>query len=82
MEVTSVLAEGVKRTGFELITKPELNIVAFRSHKIPVEEIARHLKEKGWAVSLASYPRSIRIIVMPHIKLEHIETFIEDLNQI
>ena len=82
MEITHILAEGVEKAGFELITRPELNIVAFRSSKIPVEELAQKLEDKGWAVSLASYPRAIRIIVMPHLKLEHIRAFIDDLNQI
>ncbi len=82
MEITHKLAEGVKEAGFELVTEPELNIVPFTSSKITVEEIARKLENKGWAVSLASYPRAIRIIVMPHLKLEHIEMFINDLNQI
>lgn len=79
MEITSILAEGVEKAGFELITRPELNIVAFRSSETPVEEIARRLENKGWAVSMASYPRAIRIIVMPHLKLEHIEAFLADL---
>ncbi|MDD3754086.1 MAG: tyrosine decarboxylase MfnA [Methanobacterium sp.] len=82
MEITHILAEGVEKAGFELITRPELNIVAFRSSKIPVEELAQKLEDKGWAVSLASYPRAIRIIVMPHLKLEHIRAFIDELNQI
>lgn len=82
MEITSILAEGVERAGFDLITRPELNIVAFRSSRIPVEEIARRLEDKGWAVSMASYPRAIRIIVMPHLKLEHIEAFLADLVEI
>ena len=33
MEITYILAEGVEKAGFELITHPELNIVAFRSSK-------------------------------------------------
>ena len=82
MEITSILAEGVTRAGYELITEPELNIVAFRSQNIPVEEIARKLEGKGWAVSMASYPKAIRIIVMPHLKLEHIEAFLADLSEI
>ncbi|HHY00291.1 MAG TPA: tyrosine decarboxylase MfnA [Methanothermobacter sp.] len=82
MEITHILAEGVEKAGFELITRPELNIVAFRSSQIPVEELAQKLEDKGWAVSLASYPRAIRIIVMPHLKLEHIRAFIDDLKQI
>lgn len=82
MEITNILADGVKKAGFELVTRPELNIVAFSSSEIPVEEIALRLEDRGWAVSLASYPKAIRIIVMPHLKLEHIEAFIDDLIQI
>lgn len=82
MEITHILAEGVERAGFVLVTRPELNIVAFNSKDIPIEEIARRLEDKGWAVSLASYPRAIRIIVMPHLKLEHIEAFLVDLEAI
>jgi tyrosine decarboxylase / aspartate 1-decarboxylase len=82
MEITSILADGIQKAGFELITQPELNIVAFRSSEMSVEEIAQRLEEKGWAVSMAAYPKAIRIIVMPHLKLEHIEMFIDDLNQI
>ncbi len=82
MEITSILAEGVEKAGFNLVTRPELNIVAFNSANIPVEKIARMLEDKGWAVSMASYPKAIRIIVMPHLKLEHIEAFLADLNEI
>jgi tyrosine decarboxylase/aspartate 1-decarboxylase len=82
MEITSILAEGVEKAGFDLVTRPELNIVAFRSSEISLNELARMLENKGWAVSLASYPRAIRIIVMPHIKLEHVKQFLADLNEI
>ncbi len=82
MEITHKLAEGVREAGFELVTTPELNIVPFYSPEIPAKEIARRLEDKGWAVSLASYPRAIRVIVMPHLKEEHINAFIKDLNQI
>ena len=82
MEVTSILAEGVKNAGFELVTEIELNIVAFRSKTMPVEEIARKLEDKGWAVSMASYPKAIRIIVMPHLTEKHVESFLKDLSEI
>jgi len=82
MEITYKLAEGVKEAGFELVTEPELNIVPFYSPDIPVKEIARRLEAKGWAVSLASYPQAIRVIVMPHLKEEHIDSFLEDLRTI
>lgn len=82
MEVTRLLADGIKEIGMELVTEPELNLVAFRSDKMSVEEIASKLEDRGWAVSISSYPKAIRIIVMPHIKKEHIIEFIADLRQI
>jgi tyrosine decarboxylase/aspartate 1-decarboxylase len=82
MELTSLLAEGIVKVGFELVTPPQLNIVAFRSNKLSVENISHRLEDKGWAVSIASYPKSIRIIVMPHLKREHIEKFLLDLELI
>ncbi len=82
MELTRLLAQGVKESGFLLVTEPQLNIVAFNSMDMTVLEIADRLKEKGWAVSISSYPQAIRIIVMPHLKMEHIKAFLMDLREI
>lgn len=82
MEITDLLACGVEKAGFNLVTQPQLNIVAFTCEKLSVWEIADRLEEKGWAVSVSSYPQAVRIIVMPHVKKEHIKSFIEDLNEI
>jgi len=82
MDVTHKLAEGIEEAGFELVTEPELNIVPFRSRNMSVEELAQQLEKRGWAVSLATYPRSIRIIVMPHLKIEHINDFLKVLKTI
>jgi tyrosine decarboxylase / aspartate 1-decarboxylase len=79
MDVTKMLYDGVIESGFDPITEPQLNIVAFRSKEISVDEIAERLENLGWAVSKSSYPRAIRVIVMPHIKENHIKTFINDL---
>jgi tyrosine decarboxylase/aspartate 1-decarboxylase len=82
MELTKFLAQGIKDTGFQLITEPQLNIVAFTGEGIAPCDIAKLLDEKGWAVSIASHPKSVRIIVMPHVKEEHIRAFLEDLKDI
>ena len=82
MEHTRLLAQGVKDSGFILVTEPQLNIVAFNSREMTVWEIADRLKERGWAVSISSYPQAIRIIVMPHLNKEHIESFLTDLREI
>ena len=70
MEVTKLLYRGIIDSGYEVVTEPQLNIVAFKSKKIAVDDLAERLANLGWAVSKSSYPRAIRIIVMPHIKEE------------
>lgn len=82
MEITKLLYEGIIESGFEMVTEPQLNIVAFKSKDISVDELARRLENLGWAVSKSSYPRAIRVIVMPHIKEKHVKAFIEDLKSL
>lgn len=79
MELTHFLAEGIEKAGFELITEPELNIVAFRSSILSVDDISQGMVDKGWLPSISAYPKAIRIIIMPHIKKEHLENFLADL---
>ena len=82
MELTQLLASGIQDAGFQLVTEPQLNIVAFRGDKMSVWDIAEQLEDKRWAVSISSYPQAIRIIVMPHLKQEHIDAFLKDLKEI
>ncbi len=82
METTDMLYRGIIEAGYNVVTEPELNIVAFESDKMSVDEIAEGLEKFGWAVSISSYPRAIRIIVMPHVKKEHVKTFLEDLKSL
>lgn len=79
MNITWMLYKGVVEAGFKPVTKPQLNIVAFKSDDMSTDEIAKRLKELGWAVSISSHPKAIRIIVMPHIKEEHVKSFLKDL---
>ncbi len=82
MEVTKLLYQGLIDSGYEVVTEPQLNIVAFRSYDISVDELAEKLENLGWAVSKSSYPRAIRIIVMPHIKENHVNILLADLKRI
>lgn len=82
MEITKLLYNGIIESGFEVVTGPQLNIVAFKSKKVSVDELAYKLENLGWAVSKSSYPSAIRVIVMPHIKEEHVKEFIEDLKSL
>ncbi len=82
MEITDFLARGLLKQGFELVSPPELNIVAFNSSKISAHELASRLDKMGWAVSVSSCPPAIRIVLMPHIRREHMVEFLDDLKNI
>ncbi|MDP3035789.1 MAG: tyrosine decarboxylase MfnA [Methanobacteriaceae archaeon] len=82
MEITDFLARNLVKAGFELVSSPELNIVAFNSKQIPAHELAEKLESQGWAVSVSSCPPAIRVVLMPHIKREHIIEFMDTLENI
>jgi len=82
MEITDFLARNLVNAGYELVSAPELNIVAFNSKKILANDLANKLEEKGWVVSVSSCPPAIRVVLMPHIKREHIIDFMETLKNI
>jgi tyrosine decarboxylase / aspartate 1-decarboxylase len=82
LEITDLLARGIVKLGFELVSSPELNIVAFNAPNLGAQQLANMLDDMGWAVSVSSCPPAIRIVLMPHIRREHMVDFLEDLKNI
>lgn len=81
MKLTWKLGEGVQQiNGMSLVTQPTINIVGMKPDIMDIQLTARELRRRGWAISL--FPRHIRIVIMPHIKLSHIESFLKDLREI
>ena len=80
MSLTRELAEGIEKMDkVSLVTKPVMNIVGIKSDVLDTRLMTRKLREKGWAVSL--FPGHIRIVVMPHVKPAHIQSFLKDLRK-
>ena len=82
MENTRFLYENLKEIGYEVVCEPELNIVAFNHPTIETNVLAEKLKNLGWQVSVAKCPVAIRVILMNHIKKNHIEELLKDLKEI
>ena len=82
MENTKFLSQKLKELGYEIICEPELNIVAFNHPQMDTNELAQKLEDKGGKVSVAKCPVAIRIVLMNHIKRNHLEELLEDLNDI
>ena len=82
LEKTHFLADNLKKLGYDLIVEPKLNIVAFNHPKLETEELASLLEDRNWKISCSSYPKAIRVILMNHIKKEHLIELIDDLEEI
>jgi len=63
-----------------VVTEPTMNVVGIKSATLDISEVARQLRLREWAVSL--FPHHIRIVVMPHVKEQHVKELIQDLKQI
>ena len=82
MENTRFLSQNIKELGYEVVCEPELNIVAFNHPQMDAPDLAQKLEERGWKVSIAKCPVAIRIVLMNHIKRNHLEELLEDLKDI
>ena len=82
MDNTYFFKEGLEDLGYVVVCEPELNIVAFNHPTMETNELAEKLEELGWKVSVAKCPVAIRVVLMNHIKLEHLKKLLEDLKEI
>ena len=77
MDNTYFFKEGLEDLGYVVVCEPELNIVAFNHPTMETNELAEKLEELGWKVSVAKCPVAIRVVLMNHIKLEHLKKLLE-----
>jgi tyrosine decarboxylase/aspartate 1-decarboxylase len=80
MENTTYLANKVKEMGLSLPIEPIMNICG-----IIVDDPARvreELDKKNWKVSLSRHPDCLRVVVMPHVTDQVIDSFLRDLEEV
>ncbi|AIJ05287.1 L-tyrosine decarboxylase [Methanocaldococcus bathoardescens] len=77
MENTLYLYKKLKENNFKPVIEPILNIVAIEDEDY--KEICKKLRDRGIYVSVCNCVKALRIVVMPHIKKEHIDNLIETL---
>ena len=82
MDNTHFFKDSLVELGYDVVCEPELNIVAFNHHEMETEELAKKLEDKGWKVSVSSCPVAIRVVLMNHIKRNHLKELLEDLKEI
>ena len=82
MDNTEFFYEGLKEIGYDVVCRPELNIVAFNHPTIETNVFAEKLEDLGWKVSVAKCPVAIRVVLMNHIKKVHLKKLLEDLKEL
>jgi tyrosine decarboxylase/aspartate 1-decarboxylase len=81
MDLTNMIVKRVKGSKkVYLIINPIMNIVGLASHSSEPKKLAEGLRKRGWAVSFT--PTHIRLVIMPHLKKEHILRFLSDLEEL
>ena len=82
MDNTLFLYENLKKIGYEVVCKPQLNIIAFNHPTLDTNAFSEKLESLGWKVSVSKCPVAIRIVLMNHIKKNHINDFLKDLKML
>ncbi|RAP53134.1 MAG: tyrosine decarboxylase MnfA [Methanosphaera sp. rholeuAM270] len=83
MELTRYTYERLSKINtVRVICKPELNLISFTPTNMEVNALKKELLAYGWHVSVAEHPHAIRLVLMPHVKREHMDSFLKDLEKI
>jgi tyrosine decarboxylase/aspartate 1-decarboxylase len=59
-----------------------MNVVTLSFPEAEVDRVANALEERRWRVSITRQPKSLRLVIMPHVDEETIKLFLEDLEDV
>ncbi len=80
LELTRFLCSEMKKLrAVKLVTEPTMNIVGIETD-VDVVEVAEQMRKRGWGLTL--YDDYIRVVLMPHLSVETIKNFINDLETV
>jgi len=80
MDLTILLYNQLKAGGFEVLVRPQLNIVAFRSANTKL--LVDNLKKKGFFVSYSPHLNCARVVLMPHTTQQHVIDLVDCIKEL
>jgi len=80
MKLVSMIEKEAADMGIHPVIQPVTNVIALRVNS--PEEVASKLRERNWYVSTTVKPKALRLVIMPHITEEILNTFLEDLKDV
>ncbi|WP_094227633.1 tyrosine decarboxylase MfnA [Methanolobus psychrotolerans] len=81
MELTHYLMDRLAGINVYPLLKPVMNVVALKVSK-PDLVRSRLAKEFNWQVSITQKPHGLRLVIMPHVTFEMIDSFVKDLEKV
>jgi tyrosine decarboxylase/aspartate 1-decarboxylase len=81
MELTDYLLDKLAELDIHPLIKPVMNVVAL---EVPECDLVRSklAKEFNWQVSITQNPHGLRLVIMPHVSFEMIDSFVADLKKV
>ena len=77
MDVTGYALKRARKLGLQPVMEPLMNILCL--YVSEPRNIQKKLSEKGWKVSVAQNPESLRLVIMPHVTRESIDGMFAEL---
>ena len=77
MDVTGHAKRRAEGMGLEPVMEPLMNILCL--YVPEPRNIQKELGKKGWKVSVAQNPQSLRLVIMPHVTREGIDMLFDEL---
>ena len=78
LEKTQWLARACRESGLNPVIDPPLNVLALQMKR--PQAVLDEMRRKGWWLSTARYPPSLRIVVMPHATKTSLRGLMKDLS--
>ncbi|SFM71560.1 tyrosine decarboxylase MfnA [Methanolobus profundi] len=81
MSTTHYLLDRLAEIGVYPLIEPVMNVVAL---EIPEADLVRSrlAKEFNWQVSITQNPHGLRLVIMPHVTIEMLDSFVQDLKKV
>ena len=77
MDITGYALEKARKLGLEPVMEPLMNILCL--YVPEPRKIQKELSKKGWKVSVAQNPESLRLVIMPHVTRQSIDGVFAEL---
>jgi tyrosine decarboxylase/aspartate 1-decarboxylase len=81
MELTYYLLGKLAEINVYPLIEPVMNVVALEIPKCDIVR-SRLAKEFNWQVSITQNPHGLRLVIMPHVSFEMLDSFVSDLKKV